>query len=368
MLDLGWELLAMLGRHLFTLDGERFLLVDAFSRESGAEWQLVPEREAAFVVASYLRRNPDDTSRLARIIDGAHDVVTSATQRSMSARALRDELLRDVGRLVLFRRDPPSLRVPPPRDLDPLVLADVIAPDPLTFITFELCDQTGMRLASIPYELAVDGEVADAGVVTLGHVHRDELTPGSSGTLSFPEPAAVLDQTFKLRLADGNGAGIGGQRFELLLADGSTRSGVLDDSGSAELSNLPRGKALLSFPDPIDGVVSLTAGVARKAEAEPAETEPIADAESTPPLAPAAGGGGANTATASPVVATPLTQPSSLDVTVQDAQGTPLAGRAFALLLPDGSERTGVLDSAGTLSMKDLPAGDVQFRLLKQAS
>ncbi len=113
----------MLGRHLFTLDGERFLLVDAFATESGPEWHVVPEREAAFVVDAYFRRSPDSASLLAALLESAHDVVTSAAPMAVSTQTLpsqlRDELQADRGRLVLFRRDPPSLRVPPPRDPAP---------------------------------------------------------------------------------------------------------------------------------------------------------------------------------------------------------------------------------------------------------
>lgn len=330
----------MWDRHLFALDGQRFSLTDSFAADEHArEWKRVEPADAAFVVRTYLRRHPESEPLVATIVEHAQAgaMATVPVEAADLASLVQLELSAEGGRLLLLRRDAPSLRVPPPRDLTPLVLEEVVA-EPASFITFELFDQHGTRLAGLPYELAIDGEVVDAASMELGHVHRGDLEPGSQGTLRLPEPSPSHDQTLTIELRDANGAAIGGARFTVLLADGSTRSGALDDGGRAELVGLPRGKALVSFDDALRTTGAGEAGGARRPRDQPRD-QALAegdDAALDDEARPGTAGSRARSATqgratggkpaAAAVAASPAAAPEAELLDVVDAAGNSYAG------------------------------------------
>ncbi len=246
----------MWGTFAFTLEGARFLLADAFEGDAlGAEWSRMEPGAALAVFDALIRRSSDADGVLARILSEVDGRPTDDATTAVGARARRERVMRElgdpVGRIALFERQPPSLSGPAPRDLEPVVLAE---PEPeqdeATFITFELFDQTGERLQGLPFELEIDGDVVQTGTLQLGHVHREDSDPGASGTLRLPEEESVTDQSLTIRLTGTDGKPVAAAAFELVLADGTRRTGTLDDAGSTTLSQLAAGKALLSFSDP----------------------------------------------------------------------------------------------------------------------
>jgi outer membrane protein OmpA-like peptidoglycan-associated protein len=247
---------------VFTLGGERFLLADAFEQHLlGPEWKRVEVERALEVFDALLRNRSDVGPALGRVLTDAEDRVVGSSPADGDPRALRARLERELGhalgRIVLLERDPPALTGPAPRDLDPVVLVEPQQQEELTAITFDLFDQTGARLAGMPFELEVDGELVDRGTVALGHVHREDIDPGAQGTLRLPEVELVAEQTLVITLTDASGKALGGKTFELVLADGATKSGTLDDGGKTELSDLAAGKALLTFSKELPGMLNL---------------------------------------------------------------------------------------------------------------
>jgi hypothetical protein len=235
------------GALFFRVRTERYALLEATSIEAlGNEWNAVPTHEALTLYDRVLCRDEQRGVSLSRLLAQLEDRVLGAADEPAYVEATLREALAS-GRLCM-RRSTHKHQGPPPKQLDPVVLADPEPTEELTFITFDLFDQTGARLEGMPYELEIDGEVVDAGSLALGHVHRDELEPGTQGTLRLPELAPVADQTLVITFIDEQGQPMKGESYELLLADGTRKTGALDDAGRAELSQLPKGKALLSFP------------------------------------------------------------------------------------------------------------------------
>jgi hypothetical protein len=68
------------------------------------------------------------------------------------------------------------------------------------------------------------------------------LTPSQLAQAN--QPTAVIE----IELVDAAGQPVPGEAWELLLPDGSTRSGVLDDHGRALVTSLPEGKCEVMFP------------------------------------------------------------------------------------------------------------------------
>lgn len=246
----------MWGSLHFALRADRFTLVDAFAIPAlGTEWQRLDPRAALQIFDAFLLRHPGAATALARLLDELDGAPTGSadhrSDRTLIVARVRRELSSTLGRVALLRRDRMELGAPPPQDLEPIVLAEPEPVDELTFITFELFDQTGARLSGMPFELSVGGDVVDSATLTLGHVHHEPLDPGTTGTLRLPEPEPSADQKLVITLKDVAGRPVADQAVEVLLADGTRKQGVLDGSGQLELSGLPRGRALVFFKDAI---------------------------------------------------------------------------------------------------------------------
>lgn len=63
-----------------------------------------------------------------------------------------------------------------------------------------------------------------------------------SGLLTFKD-------WVEIELIDNDGTPMGGQKYKVMLADGSVKEGTLDDDGTARLQGIPPGRCEVEFPD-----------------------------------------------------------------------------------------------------------------------
>jgi hypothetical protein len=58
------------------------------------------------------------------------------------------------------------------------------------------------------------------------------------------QPSGIIE----IELTDDDGQPVGGEAFELLLPDGSKRSGQLDADGYTKVTSIPEGTCQVTFP------------------------------------------------------------------------------------------------------------------------
>lgn len=108
---------------------------------------------------------------------------------------------------------------------------------------------------------------------------------------------------------------VAGQAYRLTLSDGKIVEGKLDAAGVARHDKIPHGQCKVEFPG-ID-----------MSELMPAQKDP-------PKL------------------------PAWIEIELKDEDGTPIAGREFELVRPDGERVEGKTDAAGLARLESLPEGD----------
>jgi len=142
-------------------------------------------------------------------------------------------------------------------------LANTIAAcDRSTWIVVELLEHDGTPMAGEPYEIRLPGGEVRTGVLDAdGRAVMEGIDPGVA-IVRFPErdaedfgPLPHMPQVregapwIELELVDDAGIGVGGEPFELEFADGSRRSGTLDEHGRTRIEGIVEGECQVSFPD-----------------------------------------------------------------------------------------------------------------------
>jgi DNA circularisation protein N-terminus len=126
-------------------------------------------------------------------------------------------------------------------------------------ITLQLVDEAGIALALEDYRLTLPNSTPREGKLDAQGQLQVEIAAGASFTLEFPnldgqdwaqvdEPVAQNDQ-ISFVLVDESGAPLAAQAYLITLADGSIRSGQLDQQGQAKLEGISAGLCEVSFPD-----------------------------------------------------------------------------------------------------------------------
>lgn len=153
----------------------------------------------------------------------------------------------------------------------------------LTWIEVELVDMEGAPISYEPYWIKLpDGTVHEGNLDAYGRVRFDDILPGEAlirwpevdeeaATLVVPSavaaiepsvPAVVAPETtwIEVELVDMEGTPISYEPYELILPDGSTRSGTLDAYGRARLEGISQGEAVIRWPDIDEEAVSPASG------------------------------------------------------------------------------------------------------------
>ncbi len=150
-----------------------------------------------------------------------------------------------------------------------------------TWIEVELVDQDGNAVPDLRYQIELPGGTRRSGKLDEnGRAHLKDLDPGQC-QVSFPDldagewdgpgtsqlvspepqpriqpqqqPGAPSDQTWvDIGLIDQDGKAVPNVRYQIDLADGTSKTGQLDADGKIRICDLDPGTYELSFPD-IDG-------------------------------------------------------------------------------------------------------------------
>ncbi|HZV00719.1 MAG TPA: hypothetical protein VFF73_28650 [Planctomycetota bacterium] len=165
--------------------------------------------------------------------------------------------------------------------------------------------------------ILADGSKREGKVGPSGIVRLDGIPPGKCRVLlpaeDAPVPASAGTDWIELEFQDEAGAPLGGEEYELVLPDGSTRTGKVDGSGLVRIEGIPAGPCKVRLP--------------------------AEDAEAPAP---------AGTAWIEAAFA---------------AGDDVLAGERWVAVLADGSKREGRLDEKGELRLDRIPEGTCKITL-----
>ncbi len=193
---------------------------------------------------------------------------------------------------------------------------EIILPDGRTQ-TGQLDDQGQAYLENIP-----------AGTCSLSFPNLDaedwQLTPPTvPGTPEIPDRPAT-DETSQIRfvLVDEDGIPVGRQDYQIILPDGRTQTGQLDDQGQAHLTDIAAGLCEVTFPN-LD-----------------AEDWQLVEQSIAPVPIPV-----------------PIPESSELSITIVSEEGTPLAGIRYELQQTDTIVRQGISGQNGQVQIPNLAAG-----------
>jgi Prealbumin-like fold domain/DNA circularisation protein N-terminus len=218
-------------------------------------------------------------------------------------------------------------------------------------ITLEFLDEDNQPLAHQAYcitksnKTIVTGELDDRGQCQLDIVTGDTFTialPNIDGNdwnyvvpiVSSPidssdrDPIASSNSEITFQLLNEEGSPYAQQPYEIILPNGRTQTGQLDDQGQAHLDNIPAGICSLSFPN-LD---------AEDWQLIPPETPEIPEIPETPET-PALDG------------------TSQISFALVDEDGIPVARQEYQIRLPDGRTQTGHLDDQGQAHFTGIAAG-----------
>jgi hypothetical protein len=153
-------------------------------------------------------------------------------------------------------------------------------------------------------------------------------------------------------LVDQNGNPVPGRLYRITLPDGSVQDGRLDSQGTARVDGLSPGTCKIDFLelDKVDfsGIAPLPGG------RQPGVTGPVVPApasDASPAPAPA------STPASTPPASAPALAQDSLQITLVDDAGAPVAGASYAVTASDGQTYAGQLDANGTALLTGLAPG-----------
>jgi hypothetical protein len=169
-----------------------------------------------------------------------------------------------------------------------------------------------------------------------------EETAGQPDTGPESEPKTWI----AIKLLGEDDKPIPGARYWIKLPDTSVREGSLDAEGYAYFGDLDPGQCEIRWPDLDDGAV-------KDASAEMVAPAARPGASSKPWSASAPTAQGAGTPP------TPVKTWIQLQLVGED--GAPIPGEAYAIRLPGGQVREGVLDARGTAYFDDLDPGQCEI-------
>lgn len=215
-------------------------------------------------------------------------------------------------------------------------------------ITLEFLDEDNVPLAHQAYRITksnqtiVTGELDDRGQCQLDIVTGDTFTialpnldrndwdyiptpPIDSIDSSDRDPISSSNSEITFQLLNETGSPYAQQPYEIILPDGRTQTGQLDDQGQAHLENIPAGSCSLSFPD--------------------------LDAEDWQLITPERPG------TPETPEAPAIDGTSQIRFALVDEDGIPVARQDYQIRLPDGRTQTGQLDDQGQAHFTDIAAG-----------
>jgi hypothetical protein len=86
------------------------------------------------------------------------------------------------------------------------------------------------------------------GLILLRRIRQSSAFVKDTGPAITPSQMAKLLDTIEISLVDGNGEPMAGEAWEIVLPDGSKRSGQLDESGRAAVTGIPSGNCSVTFP------------------------------------------------------------------------------------------------------------------------
>lgn len=168
-----------------------------------------------------------------------------------------------------------------------------------------------------------------SGAVVVERVHAPALASYDVGeTASESKPAEEVASQPKtwieIELVDGDGKPVPYERYWILLTDGTSREGRLDEKGFARFDGLDPGECDVRFPD-LDNEAVASPGEPKQPKGKP-----------RPPPPP---------------------KKTWVEIALVGMDGSPIPGEAYKITLPDGSTREGVLDKDGRASVADIDPG-----------
>jgi hypothetical protein len=178
--------------------------------------------------------------------------------RTVSARDRAQALqwaLRGLGKLrtlILWRAQLPAVA----GELPEIYVPRQSVPEPIRqpethWIQFDVQDQNGDPITSVPYTVKLGEQVVGAGKLDrFGTVFMDGIEPGSYRFVLGGSAEPPIDGDFlMLELLDTEGVPFAGARYRVLDSADKVHEGALDGSGRAMLEGLEPGTCKVSFPD-----------------------------------------------------------------------------------------------------------------------